>query len=76
MDWGALGVTIAVLSVAVSILTVELVVDERISRLGQQIAIVKTSIKREVIAQSYAFSKAESEKRGIILPFCFWTICI
>jgi len=66
---------IAVLFLAVSILAVELVVDERISRLGQQIAVVRTSIKREVIAQSYAFSKAESEKRGIILPF-FWTICI
>jgi hypothetical protein len=73
---GALGVTIAVLFLAVSILTLGLVVDERISRLGQQIAIVKTSIKRGVIAQSYAFSKAESEKRGIILPFCFGTICI
>jgi hypothetical protein len=76
INWGALGVMIAVLFLAVSILAVELVVDERISRLGQQIAIVKTSINREVIAQSYAFSKAESEKRGIILPFCFRTICI
>ena len=67
INWGALGVTIAVLFLAVSILTLGLVVDRKISKLEQQIAIVKTSIKREVIAQSYAFSKAESEKRGIRL---------
>jgi len=39
INWGALGVTIAVLFLAVSILAVELVVDERISRLGQQIKV-------------------------------------
>jgi len=71
VNWGALGVTIAVLFLAVSILTVGLVVGTKVSKLEQgleeQIAIVKTSIKRDIIAQGYAFSKAESEKRGIIL---------
>lgn len=54
VNWGALGVTIAVLFLAVSILTVGLVVGTKVSKLEQrleeQIAIVKTSIKREIIA--------------------------
>lgn len=59
---GVLGVTITLLFLAVSILTIGLVVDRKISRLEQEIGIAKTSTQRNIIAQGYAFSKAESEK--------------
>ncbi len=66
INWGALGLTIAVLFLAISILTVGLVIERKISRLEQQIAIVKTGIKKDIIAQGYVFTKANSEKRAAI----------
>ena len=70
-NWGALSITIAVVFLAVSVLTAGLMAGRRVSKLEQkleqQIAILRTSIKQEGIAQGYAFSKAESEKRAITL---------
>ena len=66
INLSALGLTIAVLLLAVSILTVGLVIERKISRLEQQITVVKTSIKRDIIAQGYIFTKANSEKRAVI----------
>ncbi len=65
-NWGALGLTIAVLFLAISILTVGLVIERKISRLEQQIAIVKTGIRQDIIAQGYVFTRANSEKRAVI----------
>lgn len=62
---GVLGVIIALLFLAVSVLTIGLVVDRKISRLEQEIAIAKISTQRNIIAQGYAFSKADSKKRAI-----------
>lgn len=62
---GVLGVTIALLFLAVSVLTTGLVVDRKISRLEQEIATAKISTQRNIIAQGYAFSKADSKKRAI-----------
>ena len=66
INWGALGLTIAVLLLAASILTVGLVIERRILKLEKQITVVKTSIKRDIIAQGYVFAKANSEKRAIV----------
>jgi len=81
-NWGALGITISLIVVAASILAVGLMVERRISgltvrltilleeqipRLEEQIPIIRASIKRTIIAQEYAFSKAESENRAITL---------
>ena len=66
INWGALGLTIAVLFLAISVLTVGLVIERKISRLEEQIAVVKTSIKQDIIAQGYVFTKANSEKRAVI----------
>lgn len=68
VNWGTLGITIGLILVAVSIfsiLVMGLMVGERISRLEEQIPIIKTGIKRTIIAQGYASSKAGSEKRAI-----------
>ncbi len=65
INWGALALTIAVLFLAISILTVGLVIERRISRLEEQIAVVKTGIKQDIIAQGYVFTRANSEKRVI-----------
>jgi len=47
---GVLGVTTVLLFLAVSVLTIGLVVDRKISRLEQEIAIIEKSIKRNIIA--------------------------
>ena len=69
-NWGALGVTIAVLFLGVSILTAGFIMNAQVSTLKawfeQELSVAKIEIKRDIIAQGYAFSKAESEKRGII----------
>jgi len=39
----------------------------RISRLEREIPIMKTGIQRNIIAQEYAFSKADSERRAIAI---------
>ena len=74
VNWGALGITIALILVAASILAVGLMAGRRISRLTvrldtleKQIPIIRAGIKRTIIAQEYAFSKADSEKRAITL---------
>ncbi len=67
VNWGALGITIGLILVAASILTMGLMVGKRMSRLDKQIPIMRAGIKRSIIAQGYAFSKAESEKRAITL---------
>jgi len=43
-----------------------LVVDRKIYKLEREIGIAKTNTQRNIIAQRYAFSKAESEKRTIV----------
>jgi len=67
INWGALGITIGLILVAASILAMGLVVGRRISGLEKEIPIIKASIKRTVIAQEYAFGKADSERRAITL---------
>ena len=67
VNWGALGITIGLILVAASILTMGLMVGKRMSRLDKQIPIMRVGIKRSIIAQGYAFSKADSEKRAITL---------
>lgn len=63
VNWGALGITIALILVAASILAVGLMAGRRISgltvrldTLEKQIPIVRAGIKRTIIAQEYAFS--------------------
>jgi len=74
VNWGALGITIGLILVAVSILAVGLMARERISEftdrlaiLEEQIPIIRRDTKRTIIAQEYAFSKAKSENRAITL---------
>jgi len=67
VNWGALGITIGLILVAASILAVGLMVGKRISRLEKEVPIIRAGIKRTVIAEEYAFSKAESESRAITL---------
>jgi len=81
VNWGALGITIGLILVAASILAMGLVAGKSISELTarlttledqtfileEQISTIKAGIKRAVIAQGYAFSKASSEKRAITL---------
>ena len=67
VNWGALGITIGLILVAVSILAVGLIAGRRISRLEKEIPIIRAGVKRNIIAQGYAFRKAESEKRAITL---------
>ncbi len=72
---GVLGVIIALLFLAVSVLTIGLVVDRKISRLEQEIAIAKISTQRNIIAQGYAFSKADSKKKSHYLRRLTRRIC-
>jgi len=72
VNWGALGITISLILVAASILAMGLMAGRRISRLTvrlttleKQMPIIRAGIKRTIIAQEYAFSKADSEKRAI-----------
>jgi len=71
VNWSTLGITIAVLFLGASILTAGFIINAQVSALKQwfeqELTIAKVDIKRDIIAQGYAFSKAESEKRGIIL---------
>ena len=71
VNLGALGITIGLILVAASILAVGLMAGRRLTgrltTLEEQIPIVTASFKRTIIAQGYAFSKADSEKRAIIL---------
>jgi len=78
VNWGALGITIGLILVAVSILAVGLIAGRRISGLTVRLTTlekqipsrylyVKTDIARTLIAQEYAYSKANSEKRAITL---------
>ena len=71
INWGALGVTIAVLFLGASILTAGFIMNTQVSTLKQwfeqELTIAKVGIKRDIITQGYAFSKAEFEKRAIIL---------
>jgi len=67
VKWGALGITIGLILVAASILAVGLMAEKRISRLQKEIPIARSSIKRVIILQGYAFSKADSENRAITL---------
>ena len=65
VNWGALGITIGLILVAVSILAVGLMAERRISGLEKEIPFIRAGIKRNIIAQGYAFRKADSEKRAI-----------
>ena len=74
VNWGALSITTGLILVAASILAVGLMARARISELTaglttlkKQMPIVKADIERKVIAEGYAFSKANSEKRAITL---------
>lgn len=74
VNWGALSITIGLILVAASILAVGLMAEKRISELRvklttleKQIPIIRAGIKRTIIAEEYAFSKAESENRAITL---------
>lgn len=71
VNWSALGIMIAVLLLGASILTAGLIVNAQVSTLKQwfeqELTVAKAGIKRDIIAQGYAFSKAESEKRAIVL---------
>jgi len=78
VNWGALGITIGLILVAVSILAVGLIAGRRISGLTVRLTTlekqipsrylyIKTDIARTLIAQEYAFSKANPEKRAISL---------
>ena len=74
VNWGALSITIGLILVAASILAVGLMAEKRISEfrvklttLEKQIPIIRAGIKRTIIADEYAFSKAESENRAITL---------
>ena len=74
VNWGTLGITIGLILVAASILAVGLMAEKRISELRvklttleKQIPIIRAGIKRTIIAEEYAFSKAESENRAITL---------
>ena len=58
VNWGALDITIGLILVAASILAVGLMVGKRISRLEKEVPIIRAGIKRTVIAEEYAFSKA------------------
>ncbi len=71
VNWSTVGIMIVVLFLGASILTAGFIINAQVSTLKQwfeqELTIAKVGIKRDIIAQGYAFSKAESEKRGIIL---------
>ncbi len=81
-NWSALGVMIAVLFLGASILTAGFIINAQVSTLKQwfkkeltiaevgikeELTIAKLNIRRDIIAEGYAFSKANSEKRAVIL---------
>ena len=76
VNWGALSITIGLILVAVSILAVGLIAGRRISgltvrftarltALEKEVPLIRAGIKRNIIAEGYAFRKADSEKRAI-----------
>lgn len=71
VNWGALGITIGLILVAVSILAVGFMVERRLTvrltTLEKEVPLIRAGIKRNIIAQGYAFSKADSQKRTITL---------
>ena len=67
VNWGALGITIGLLLLAASILTVGLAAGRKLSPLTVGLTATKTAIKRTIIAQEYAFTKADSQRRAISL---------
>jgi hypothetical protein len=71
VNWGALGITIGLILVAVSILAVGLMAERkitvRLTALEKEIPLIRAGIKRNIIAQGYAFRKAESQKGAITL---------
>ncbi len=71
VNLGALGITIGLILVAVSMLAVGLMIGIGLTTLEKRIfdryRYVKTDITRTIIAEEYAFSKADSEKRAITL---------
>ena len=67
VNWGALGITIGLIFLAVSMLTIGSISGRRISELGKYVLSIKDDIERTVIAQGYAFSRANSEKRAVTI---------
>jgi len=67
VNWGALGITIGLIFLAVSMLTIGLISERRISELEKYVLSIKHDIERTVIAQGYAFSRANSEKRAVTI---------
>jgi hypothetical protein len=67
VNWGALGITIGLIFLAVSMLTIGLISERRISELEKYVLSIKDDIERTVTAQGYAFSRANSEKRAVTI---------
>ena len=71
INWSALGIIIVLLFLGASILTAGFIIDSQVSTLKrwfkEELTLARIDIKRDIIAQGYVFSKAESEKRGISL---------
>ena len=67
VNWGALGITIGLIFLAVSMLTRGLISERRISELEKYVLSIKDDVERTVIAQGYAFSRANSEKRAVTI---------
>ncbi len=67
VNWGALGITIGLIFLADSMLTIGLISARRISELEKYVLSIKDDIERTVIAQGYAFSRANSEKRAVTI---------
>lgn len=67
VNWGALGITIGLIFLTVSMLTIGLISERRISELEKYVLSIKKDIERTVIAQGYAFSRANSEKRAVTI---------
>jgi hypothetical protein len=71
VNWGAVGITMGLILVAVSILAVGFMVERRLTvrltTLEKEVPFIRAGIKRKIIAQGYAFRKAESQKRPITL---------
>jgi len=65
VNWGALSITIGLIFLAVSMLIIGLISERRISELEKYVLSIKDDIERTVIAQGYAFSSANSEKRAV-----------
>ena len=67
VNWGALGITIGLIFLTVSMLTIGLISERRISELEKYVLSIKDDIERTVIAQGCAFSRAYSEKRAVTI---------